>query len=71
MPELGKALVILGIAIAVVGLVLWSGIGRGWLGQLPGDFRFQRGNVRVYFPLATCVILSVLVTLVSWLFRRR
>ncbi len=56
--------------IAGVGAILWSGIGKGWLGRLPGDIHFTKGNFSFYFPLATCVLLSLLVTLILWLLRK-
>ena len=44
MLDVGKGLVILGLVIAVLGLLIWSGFGRGWFGQLPGDLNVNRGN---------------------------
>ena len=67
---MGKLLVVLGIGITIVGLLLWSGFGRGWLGQLPGDVHYSRGNFNFYFPIVTCLIISVLLTFLLWLFRR-
>jgi hypothetical protein len=68
--ELGKGLIILGVAITVAGLLLWSGAGKGWLGRLPGDIHYAKGNFSFYFPLMTSVLLSILLTLLLWLFRR-
>ena len=70
MNELGKMLFILGLVLAVVGLLLWMGVGKGWLGKLPGDINYTRGNFSFYFPLVTCIILSLLLTLILWLFRK-
>ena len=70
MNELGKFLVITGVIIAVVGALLWSGVGKGWLGKLPGDIHYSKGNFSFYFPLATSIILSILLTLVLAFFRR-
>lgn len=70
MPELGKWLVLLGLIIAVVGVILWSGFGRGWLGQLPGDLHYSRGNFSFHFPIITCLLISAILTLLLWLFRR-
>ena len=70
MADLGKILFILGLSLAVVGVVPWSGIGRNWLGKLPGDIHVSRGNFSFYFPLATCLLVSLVLTLVFWLFRR-
>jgi len=70
MNELGKFLVVIGLVIVAVGLLLWSGLGRGWLGRLPGDIHYSRGNFTVYFPIVTCILLSIVLSLVLWLFRR-
>ena len=69
--ELGKILVLVGLAIALVGLLLWSGAGKGWLGRLPGDIHYSRGNFSFYFPLMTSLLLSILLTFLLWLFRGR
>jgi hypothetical protein len=68
--ELGRVLVVVGLGIVLVGALLWSGFGKGWLGRLPGDIRYSRGDFSFYFPLATCLLLSVLLTLIMWLFRK-
>ncbi len=70
MNELGKVLVIAGLIVAVVGALLWSGIGKGWLGRLPGDIHYTRGNFSFHFPIITCLLLSVLLTFIMWLLRR-
>jgi hypothetical protein len=67
---MGKFLVILGLLLVAVGALLWSGFGRGWLGRLPGDIHYTKDNFTFYFPLVTCLILSALLTLVLWLFRK-
>jgi hypothetical protein len=68
--ELGKGLIIFGIAIVLIGLALWSGLGAGWLGRLPGDIRIERGNSVFYFPIVTCIIISIVLSLLFSLFRR-
>jgi hypothetical protein len=70
MPELGKFLVILGAVIVILGLLLWTGIGAGFLGKLPGDIRIERGNGAFYFPIVTCIIISIVLSLIFSLFRR-
>ena len=69
-PEIGKFLVIIGIAIVVLGIVLWTGIGAGFLGKLPGDIRIERGNSVFYFPIVTCIAISIVLSLIFSLFRR-
>jgi len=70
MHELGKLLVILGTIILLIGLALWSGFGSSWLGRLPGDIRIERGNSAFYFPIVTCIIISIALSLILSLFRR-
>ena len=69
MRDLGRLLIILGVLLALVGVVLVTGNRLG-LGRLPGDIAWRRGNFGCYFPLMTSLILSVLLTLILWLFRR-
>jgi hypothetical protein len=70
LAPLGKWLVVIGLFMAMAGLVLW-GLGcLGWFGHLPGDIYYRRGNVTFYFPLATCILLSIIVSLVLMLLRR-
>ena len=61
---------VIGLVCLAVGAVLWSGLGRGWLGRLPGDIHYTKGNFSFYVPIATCLLLSLLLTLILWLFRR-
>ncbi|MEO7724901.1 MAG: DUF2905 domain-containing protein [Chthoniobacterales bacterium] len=70
MPEVGKALVVFGAVIVLLGLALWSGFGAGWLGRLPGDIRIERGHSAFYFPIVTCIIISIVVSVLLSLFRR-
>ena len=68
--DIGRLLVGGGIALAVVG-VIFVVAARAGLGRLPGDLSFGSDNVRVYIPLATCVVVSVVATIVLNLFLRR
>ena len=68
--SLGKVLVVVGLAVVALGVLLVLGGALG-LGRLPGDFAWRRGNVRVYVPLATCVLLSLLASLILGLLSRR
>ena len=70
MQELGKLLVVFGLVVALVGAALWSGVGNGWLGRLPGDIRIERGHSSFYFPIVTCIIISIVVSLILSFFRR-
>ena len=71
MNDVGRLLIVLGLLVALVGVALVL-VGRiPWLGRLPGDIHIQRGNWTFYFPLATSLLLSVVLTLVLWLIGRR
>jgi hypothetical protein len=67
--RMSRFLIVLGLVIVAIG-VLWPFLGRLGLGRLPGDLVIQRGNFSFYFPLATCIIVSVLLSVVLWLFNR-
>jgi DUF2905 family protein len=71
MSELGRALIVLGVVIAAVGLLLVLFGRLPWLGRLPGDIAIQRGNWSFYFPLGTSILLSIVLTLLLWLIGRR
>ena len=63
-------LVVFGIVIVLIGLALWSGFGTGWLGRLPGDVRIECGQSVFYFPIVTCIIISIVISLLLAFFRR-
>jgi hypothetical protein len=68
--ELGKYVVVIGVIITLVGLVMWSGFAPKWLGRLPGDIRIEREHSAFYFPIVTCIILSIVLSLLFSIFRR-
>ena len=69
--DIGRMLVVFGLLIALVGVVLML-VGRvPWLGRLPGDIHIQRGGWTFYFPLATSLLLSLVLTLILWILGRR
>ena len=70
MAEIGKMLVLVGVGLVVVGALLWAGVGKGWLGQLPGDVHYSKGNFSFHFPIVTCIVLSILITVLLRLFRK-
>ena len=65
---MGRSLIILGLLIAGVGLLIQLGLP---IGRLPGDFTIRRGNFTFYFPLATSIIASIVLTLILMFFGRR
>lgn len=70
MEPLGKMLTFAGLALAAVGVVIWLGAGKGRGGFLPGDLSIERGHFKFYFPIVTCLVLSVLLSLLFRLFRK-
>ena len=71
MSEIGKFLIVSGVLIAVVGVVVVLAGRLPWIGRLPGDIYVQRGHWTFYFPLATSILVSVVLTLIFWLVGRR
>jgi hypothetical protein len=71
--SLGRMLLVMGAVLAVVGLglILAERFPGLRIGRLPGDIRWERGNFRFYFPLATSILVSVVLTLALWLIGRR
>ncbi len=69
--SLGKTLMIFGAVLLVVGAVLYLGGKLPWLGRLPGDIHVEKENFSFYFPVVTCIIISVVLTIVLNLFSRR
>jgi hypothetical protein len=69
--DIGRLLVVFGLLIALAGVVLMLAGRVSWLGRLPGDIHVQRGNWTFYFPLATSLLLSLVLTVVLWILGRR
>lgn len=64
---LGRMLIVVGLVIAAIGGVILLAPKIPWLGRLPGDIVIRRDHVTIYLPLATCILLSVLLTGILWL----
>lgn len=65
----GLAIVAAGVALVIVGLLVWSGA-LGWFGRLPGDIRIERDTVRVYIPIVSMLVVSAVLSLLLYLVRR-
>jgi thiosulfate reductase cytochrome b subunit len=70
MAGLGKSLIIFGLIIIVFGIIITCAGKIPWLGRIPGDIQIKRDNFTFYFPLATCILVSVIVSLLLWLLKR-
>ena len=68
---MGKTLIIFGIILIGIGLLLTFMHNVPYLGKLPGDIYIQRKNFTFYFPLASCIVLSIILSLVFWLLRHK
>lgn len=71
MQDLGRVLILVGAAVVLFGLVLVFAPRVPWLGRLPGDIFIRRGTFTFYFPLVTCIVVSVVLTVIVNLFFRR
>ncbi|NOK15439.1 DUF2905 domain-containing protein [Corallococcus carmarthensis] len=69
MKPVGLMLVAVGLGLVVVGLLVWAGA-FSWFGRLPGDIRVESGRTRFYAPLASMLLISVLLSLGAWVLRR-
>jgi hypothetical protein len=70
MPELGKTLITVGALIVLIGVLLMLFGKIPWLGKLPGDIYIKKENFSFFFPLTTCIIISVAISLILWLLRK-
>lgn len=71
MGSLGKILIVTGIALAVLGAILTLGGKLPWFGRLPGDLYIQKKGFSLYFPITTSIIISIALSLIALLIRRR
>lgn len=71
MDKAGKTIIFIGIAIVVIGIIVWLfGDKLRWLGKLPGDIRIERENFRFYMPITTMILLSIVLSGILWLIRQ-
>jgi hypothetical protein len=70
MTGFGKSLIVIGLLIAGVGLVITLAGKLPWIGRLPGDIYIKKENFSFYFPLATSILVSAVISLLLWLFRK-
>lgn len=71
MQQNGKLIISIGLIVLVVGIIIYFfGDKLGWIGNLPGDFKHEGKNTKIYFPVMTMIILSLIINLVLYLFRK-
>lgn len=71
MFELGRSIIVLGVILVVVGIIVVFAAKVPGLGKLPGDILIERKNFTFYFPLATCILISIILSLFLWLIGKR
>ncbi len=69
--DIGKIIVFIGLLLVVIGFVFMLGNKLPFIGKLPGDLSFKRENYSFYFPVTTCIIISILLSFILWLFNKR
>ena len=71
MESMGKTLIVIGVVLVIAGLIVYFGPRLPLLGRLPGDIAIQKKNFSFHFPVTTCILISILLTLILFLLRRR
>jgi hypothetical protein len=69
--EFGKILIFIGLLLAILGFVFIFGNKIPFIGRLPGDIAVERRNYSFYFPVTTCIIISVVISFILWLFNKK
>ncbi len=69
--DIGKIIIFLGLLMVVIGFILMLGSKMPFIGKLPGDIAIERKNYSFYFPVTTCIIISIILSFILWLFNKR
>ncbi|HRP32574.1 MAG TPA: DUF2905 domain-containing protein [Agriterribacter sp.] len=70
--DTGKYMIAAGILLVIGGLIIYFFHDKlHWIGRLPGDIRFERNNFRFYFPVSTMILISIILSLLLWLFKNK
>jgi len=68
---IGKTLILFGLILVILGVVFLFGGKLPWFGKLPGDIYIQKKDFSFYFPITTCIIISIILTMIFWLWKKR
>ncbi len=71
MAEFGKILIFIGLLLAILGVIFTFGNKLPFVGRLPGDIAIERKNYSFYFPVATCIVISIVMSFILWLFSKK
>ncbi|MBS1257578.1 MAG: hypothetical protein MAG551_00622 [Candidatus Scalindua arabica] len=69
--DIGKIIIYIGLFLVVIGFIFMLGSKLPFIGKLPGDIAIERKNYNFYFPVTTCIIISIILSFVLWLFNKR
>ena len=67
---IGKTMIFIGVILIIAGIIISFGPDIPYIGKLPGDIHIKKDNFTFYFPLATSILISIIITLIMYLFRR-
>ena len=69
--DIGKIIIYFGVLLVVIGFIFMLGSKLPFIGKLPGDIAIERKNYSFYFPVTTCIIISIILSFILWLFNKR
>ncbi len=69
--DIGKIIIFIGLLLVVIGFIFMLGSKLPYIGKLPGDMAIERKNYSFYFPVTTCIIISIILSFILWLFNKR
>ncbi len=71
MPQISKIFITIGFVLIISGLIIWfAGNKIQWIGNLPGDIKIEKENMKFYFPVTTMIVFSILLSLIIWIFKK-
>lgn len=71
MSQIGKLIIITGVVLVIIGLIIsFAGDKLGWFGNLPGDIKIEKENFKIYFPITTMMLISLILSLIVWVVRK-
>ncbi len=69
--DIGKIIIFIGLLLVIIGFIFMLGSKLPFIGKLPGDIAIERKNYSFYFPITTCIIISIILSFILWLFNKR
>ncbi len=69
--DIGKIIIFIGLLLVIIGFIFMLGSKLPFIGKLPGDIAFEKKNYSFYFPVTTCIIISIILSFILWFFNKR